>query len=153
MAEFKPKAIAFICNWCTYTGADLAGTSRMEYPADFRIIKVPCTGRIDAEFIIKGFEQGADGIWISGCHIGDCHYQSGNYFAQRRWSIFHDELEFLGIDTRRLKYTWISASEGRKFADEATEFVERLKELGPYEDFDQIIPKIEESGASVGGDG
>ena len=135
MADFKPKTFAFICNWCTYTGADLAGTSRMKQEADFRVIKVPCTGRIDPEFLIKAFEQGADGVWISGCHPGDCHYISGNYFAQRRWHAFRQELEFLGIDLRRLRFTWISASEGRKFADQATDFVKTIRELGPYDEF------------------
>ncbi|MCX6646875.1 MAG: hydrogenase iron-sulfur subunit [bacterium] len=151
MAEFHPKTFAFFCNWCTYTGADLAGTSRMLYPADFRVIKVPCTGRIDFEFIVKAFEQGADGVWISGCHIGDCHYNSGNYYAQRRWAIFRQELGFLGIDLRRLKFSWISAAEGRKFAVEAKEFVERITELGPYTEFHSIIPKTREAEAVTGG--
>lgn len=151
MAEFHPKTFAFLCNWCTYTGADLAGTSRMLYPADFRVIKVPCTGRIDMEFIIKAFEQGADGVWVSGCHIGDCHYNSGNYYAQRRWTIFREELAFLGIDLRRLKFTWISAAEGRKFADEAAEFVNRITELGPYNEFRSILPENPEVESDSGG--
>lgn len=151
MAEFHPKTFAFLCNWCTYTGADLAGTSRMLYPADFRVIKVPCTGRIDMEFIIKAFEQGADGVWVSGCHIGDCHYNTGNYYAQRRWTIFRQELAFLGIDLRRLKFTWISAAEGRKFADEATEFVNRITKLGPYSEFRSILPGNPEVESVSGG--
>ena len=151
MAEFHPKTFAFLCNWCTYTGADLAGTSRMLYPADFRVIKVPCTGRIDPEFIIKAFEQGADGVWVSGCHIGDCHYNTGNYYAQRRWTIFRQELAFLGIDLRRLKFTWISAAEGRKFANEAAEFVNRITELGPYKEFQAILPKKGRMEAVTGG--
>jgi coenzyme F420-reducing hydrogenase delta subunit len=151
MAEFHPKTFAFLCNWCTYTGADLAGTSRMLYPADFRVIKVPCTGRIDMEFIIKAFEQGADGVWVSGCHIGDCHYNTGNYYAQRRWTIFRQELAFLGIDLRRLKFTWISAAEGRKFADEAAEFVNRITKLGPYNEFQSILPENRELESVSGG--
>jgi len=152
MSDFKPKTYAFICNWCTYTGADLAGTSRMKHEADFRIIKVPCTGRIDPEFIVKAFEQGADGVWVSGCHPGDCHYISGNYFAQRRWHIFRKELEFLGIDIRRIKFTWISASEGRKFADQADNFVKGIKELGPYDDFRKACGKAEPVASTSGGD-
>jgi len=124
----------------------------MKYPSDIRVIKVPCTGRIDPEFIIKAFERGADGIWVSGCHPGDCHYTSGNYFAQRRWSIFREELEFLGIDIRRLKFTWISAAEGRKFAVEAAEFVETIKKLGPYEDFRAILPRTSESETKTDGE-
>jgi coenzyme F420-reducing hydrogenase delta subunit len=123
----------------------------MLYPADFRVIKVPCTGRIDAEFIIKAFEQGADGVWVSGCHIGDCHYNTGNYYAQRRWTIFRQELGFLGIDLRRLKFTWISAAEGRKFAEEAKEFVNRITELGPYTEFKSIIPEKSKVEALTGG--
>ena len=151
MAEFHPKTFAFLCNWCTYPGADLAGTSRMMYSADFRVIKVPCTGRIDMEFIIKAFEQGPDGVWVSGCHIGDCHYNTGNYYAQRRWTIFRQELAFLGIDLRRLKFTWISAAEGRKFADEAAEFVNRITKLGPYNEFQSILPENREVESILGG--
>ena len=138
--EFKPKIITFVCNWCTYAGADLAGTSRMEYPAEIRMIKFPCTGRIDPEMVIKAFEQGADAVWISGCHPGDCHYNTGNYYARRRWAIFRKELEFIGINMDRLKFTWISAAEGRKFADEVADFVGKIKELGPFESYQSIIP-------------
>ncbi len=151
MAEFQPKIFAFLCNWCTYAGADLAGTSRMLYPADFRVIKVPCTGRIDPEFIIKAFEQGADAVWVSGCHVGDCHYNTGNLSAQRRWTIFRHELDCLGIDLKRLKFTWISAAEGRKFADEVADLVKEIKELGPYEEFRAILPDEKTAGVSGGG--
>ena len=138
--EFRPKIITYVCNWCTYAGADLAGTSRLQYPADIRMIKFPCTGRIDPEMVIMAFEQGADAVWISGCHPGDCHYNTGNYYARRRWAIFRKELEFLGVDLRRLKFTWISAAEGHKFADEVAKFVEEIRKLGPFEQYHSILP-------------
>ncbi len=139
--EFHPKIITYVCNWCTYAGADLAGTSRMTYPADIRMVKFPCTGRIDPEMVVMAFEQGADAVWISGCHPGDCHYNTGNYYARRRWAIFRKELEFLGIDMRRLKFTWISAAEGRKFADEVAEFVGEIRKLGPFKQYHDILPQ------------
>ncbi len=138
--EFHPKIITYVCNWCTYAGADLAGTSRIHYPADIRMIKFPCTGRIDPEMLIMAFEQGADGVWVSGCHPGDCHYNTGNYYARRRWAIFRKELEFLGIDLRRLKFTWISAAEGHKFASEVAEFVNEIRKLGPFKQYHSILP-------------
>ena len=137
--EFKPKIITYVCNWCTYAGADLAGTSRLQYPADIRMIKFPCTGRIDPEMIIKAFEQGADAVWVSGCHPGDCHYNTGNYYARRRWGILRKELEFLGVDLHRLKFTWISAAEGQKFASEVKKFVDEIRELGPFKEYQSII--------------
>jgi F420-non-reducing hydrogenase iron-sulfur subunit len=139
--EFHPKIITYVCNWCTYAGADLAGTSRMEYPADIRMIKFPCTGRIDPEMVVMAFEQGADAVWISGCHPGDCHYNTGNYYARRRWAIFRKELEFLGIDLRRVKFTWISAAEGRKFADVVAEYVSEVVKLGPFKQYHAILPE------------
>jgi len=100
--KFEPKIAAFVCNWCTYTGADLAGTSRLKYPTNIKMIRVPCTGRIDPLFIIKAFEKGADGVLISGCHPGDCHYNAGNFHARRRWILFQELLGFVGIDSSRL---------------------------------------------------
>src|ERR1039458_10782743 len=99
--KFEPKIAAFVCNWCTYTGADLAGTSRLKQEANARLIRVPCTGRIDPVFIIKAFENGADGVLISGCHPGDCHYNAGNFHARRRWILFKNLLDFIGIDSSR----------------------------------------------------
>ena len=133
--KFRPRVVVLVCKWCTYAGADLAGTSRIHYPEELRIIRFPCSGRIDAEFVIKAFENGADGVWVSGCHPGDCHYNAGNYYARRRWAIFLKELEFLGISPDRIKFTWISAAQGRKFADDAAEFVGRLRKLGPFDGF------------------
>ena len=114
--EFEPKIVAYVCNWCTYLGADLAGTARLEYPPNVRIIRLPCTGRIDFNLIIKALEVGADGVLVSGCHPGDCHYTAGNYHARRRWILFRELLDTLGIDLRRIQFTWISAAEGKKVA-------------------------------------
>src|SRR5208283_1603314 len=130
--EFEPKIIAYVCNWCTYLGADLAGTTRLEYPANVRIIRLPCTGRIDFNLIIKGFEVGADAVLVSGCHPGDCHYTAGNYHARRRWILFRELLDTLGFDLRRIHFTWISAAEGKKWQQVITEITEQTRQLGPY---------------------
>jgi F420-non-reducing hydrogenase iron-sulfur subunit len=119
-AEFEPRIIAFLCNWCTYTGADLAGTSRIQYPPNIRIIRLMCSGGLDPVYVSKALLEGADGVLIGGCHPGDCHYQSGNYKARRRIAILHSIL-----------LRWISASEGQYFADTVTEMVAALKEKGP----------------------
>ena len=132
---FEPKIMAFVCNWCTYAGADLAGTSRMEYRPNVRIIKLPCTGRIDPLFIIKAFENGADGVLISGCHPGDCHYTTGNYHARRRWIGFKNLLEFAGIDMRRLHFSWVSASEAIKWVDLINRVSDEVKALGPFMEY------------------
>jgi F420-non-reducing hydrogenase iron-sulfur subunit len=129
--EFEPKIVGFLCNWCSYAGADLAGTSRMQYPQNVRIIRVPCSGRVDPLFVVKAFQDGADGVMVLGCHPGDCHYQQGNYFAQRRYALMHRLLEFTGIETDRLFVEWVSASEGKKFAQVVTDFTEKVRALGP----------------------
>jgi coenzyme F420-reducing hydrogenase delta subunit len=136
--NFEPKIAAFVCNWCTYTGADLAGTSRLKYPTNIKMIRVPCTGRIDPLFIIKAFEKGADGVLISGCHPGDCHYNAGNYHARRRWILFQELLSYIGIDSSRLQFSWISASEGKKFVDIVNEVTNVIKEKGPFEKYAKI---------------
>jgi F420-non-reducing hydrogenase iron-sulfur subunit len=128
---FEPKIVAFLCNWCSYAGADLAGTSRTPYPQNVRIIRVPCSGRVDPLFVVKAFQDGADGVMVLGCHPGDCHYQQGNYFAQRRYALMHRLLEFAGTETGRLFVDWVSASEGKKFAQVVTEFTEQVRALGP----------------------
>ncbi len=130
--QFEPKIIAYVCNWCTYLGADLAGTTRLEYPANVRIIRLPCTGRIDFNLLIKAFEIGADAVLVSGCHPGDCHYTAGNYHARRRWMLFRELLDTLGFDLRRIYFTWISAAEGRKWQEEITRITEETRQLGPY---------------------
>lgn len=133
-----PKIVAFVCNWCTYTGADLAGTSRLKYQPNVRMIKLPCTGRIDPVFIIKAFEKGADGVLVSGCHPGDCHYNAGNFHARRRWIMFHKLLDYLGIDESRLHFSWVSASEGKKFVDVVNAFTNKVKSKGPFEKYAKI---------------
>ncbi len=130
--DWEPKIVSFVCNWCTYAGADLAGTSRMEYKPNVRVIKLPCTGRIDPLFIIKAFENGADGILVSGCHPGDCHYSTGNYHARRRWIAFKSLLEFCGIDEKRIQFSWVSASESLKWVDLINVTTDKVKELGPF---------------------
>ena len=132
---FEPQIIAFVCNWCTYAGADLAGTSRMEYKPNVRIIKLPCTGRIDPLFIIKAFEKGADGVLVSGCHPGDCHYTTGNYHARRRWVVFKNLMDFVGIDSRRLHFSWVSASEAIKCVDLVNNITDDVKKLGPFVEY------------------
>jgi len=119
--EWEPKLLGFLCRWCSYAGADLAGTSRKKYPANIRIIKVPCSGRVDPLFILKALRLGFDGVLVAGCHPGDCHYQNGNYKARRRMMLLKDMLQQLGIEPRRLRLEWISASEAGKFTDVATE--------------------------------
>lgn len=112
--EFKPLIVAFCCNWCSYAGADLAGTSRLNYPANVKIIRVPCSCRVNTNFIIRAFQKGADGVVIAGCHPGDCHYSTGNYYTRRRFSIFINLLEYLGIEKERFKIDWISAAEANR---------------------------------------
>ena len=138
--DFEPRITAFVCNWCTYTGADLAGTSRLHMASNVRIIRLPCTGRIDPLFIIKAFERGADGVIVSGCHPADCHYTSGNYHARRRFAVFHDIMEFVGVDPRRMTFSWVSASEGAKWKDVVDEAVRGVRELGPYEAYRALAP-------------
>lgn len=129
--EFEPRIVAFLCNWCTYTGADLAGTSRLQYPPNVRIIRLMCSGAVDVSYVLKPLLDGADGVLVGGCHPGDCHYQEGNYKARRRIAILEESLKTVGFDTERVWLRWISASEGGKFADTITEFTALLKKLGP----------------------
>ena len=113
---FEPNIVAFLCNWCSYTGADLAGTSRITYPPNVKVVRVMCSGRVNPMFVVHALQHGADGVLISGCHPGDCHYTQGNYFARRRMSLLKRLLEYVGIDPRRVQMSWVSASEGQKFA-------------------------------------
>ena len=136
---FEPKIVAFVCNWCTYLGADLAGTNRLEYPANVRIIRLPCTGRIDFNLVVKAFEVGADAVLVSGCHPGDCHYTAGNFHARRRWKLFRELLDTVGIDTNRIYFSWISAAEGAKFQSLVTEIVEKTRAMGPYQDYKSLV--------------
>ena len=135
MAEFEPKIVAFVCNWCTYAGADLTGTSRIKYAPNVRLIRLPCTGRIDFMLLLQAFGQGADGVMVSGCHPGDCHYTAGNFHARRRWMMFRRVLDFMGIDLRRITFSWVSAAEGAKWAELVNAVVEDVRKLGPYGEF------------------
>lgn len=129
--EFEPKIVGFLCNWCSYAGADLAGVSRIQYPPNLRIIRVMCSGRVDPAFIFEAFISGADGVLIAGCHPGDCHYIAGNYKAQRRGILLKKLLEQFGLEPQRLRIEFVSASEGAKFAAVVKEMVENIKKLGP----------------------
>ena len=128
---FEPKITAFVCTWCTYAGADLAGTSRLKYQANICVVKLPCTGRIDPHFIIKAFENGADGVLVSGCHPGDCHYTSGNFNARRRFTIFRSLMDFIGMDMERLQFSWVSAAEGAKWTHVVDDVTDKIRKLGP----------------------
>ncbi|MDI3506635.1 MAG: F420-non-reducing hydrogenase iron-sulfur subunit [Methanomicrobiaceae archaeon] len=129
--NWKPKILAIICNWCSYAGADLAGGSRIQYPPDIRAIRVMCTGRIDPLFILKAFQDGADGVLVSGCHFGDCHYLEGNYKAAKRMFLLKAVLKNIGFDDKRLRMTFVSASEGAKWATVIEDVVKTIKDLGP----------------------
>jgi F420-non-reducing hydrogenase iron-sulfur subunit len=131
MSEFEPKILGFLCNWCSYAGADLAGTSRIKYPPNIRSIRVMCSGRVDPVFILEALKKGADGVLVAGCHPGDCHYQSGNYKTKRRIMLLKKLMEELNIDPKRVRFEYVSASEGQKFADVVTGFVDDLKKMGP----------------------
>lgn len=129
----EPRIVGFLCNWCSYAGADMAGTSRMSYPANIRIIRVPCSGRVDPLLVAKAFEGGADGVLVAGCHPGDCHYTQGNYYARRRFALLRPLLDFIGVEGQRLRLEWVSATEGRKFSQVVANFREELARLGPRE--------------------
>ena len=128
--EFKPKIVAFCCNWCSYAGADLAGTNRLNYPADVKIIRVPCSCRVNPMFILRAFQRGADGVILCGYHPGDCHYSTGNYYARRRMTRLFSMLDYLGIEKERTRVEWVSAAEGAKTAQTMNEFVEAVTKLG-----------------------
>jgi F420-non-reducing hydrogenase iron-sulfur subunit len=128
---FEPKIVGFLCKWCSSTAADLAGTSRIEYPPNIRIIRLMCSGSVDSVYIIKALMEGADGVLVAGCHPGDCHYLEGNYKARRRIALLKDILDTLGLETERIKITWIGADEGRKFAETIEDMTKEMRELGP----------------------
>ena len=132
LKDWEPKIVAFLCTWCSYAGADLAGGSRIKYPANVRIIRLPCSASIDPKLVLKSLEkEGVDGVLISGCHPGDCHYSEGNYYARRRMLMFRRLLEFIGIDAQRVQMSWVSASEGPKWADVVTQVTQEIRALGP----------------------
>ena len=129
--DFEPRIVGFLCNWCSYAGADMAGTARMCYPSNIRVIRVPCSARIDPLLVVKAFQLGADGVLVAGCHPGDCHYTEGNYYSRRRFALLHPFLEYLGIERGRFRLEWVSASEGKKFSQVVSSFTDGLMDLGP----------------------
>ncbi len=131
MTEFEPKIIGFLCNWCSYAGADLAGVSRIQYPPNIRIIRVMCSGRVDPVIILEMFANGADGVIVTGCHPGDCHYVEGNLYEERKIKMLKRLLALTGLELGRLRLEWVSASEGQRFAQMVTEFTDQIKKLGP----------------------
>jgi coenzyme F420-reducing hydrogenase delta subunit/ferredoxin len=154
-ASWQPRILGFVCRWCTYAGADLAGTSRLKYPPQIRIVKLPCSGRIDPLFLLRGFQMGADGILVSGCHPGDCHYTSGNYFARRRWIVFRELLDFVGMERERVHFSWVSAAEGAKFVDVVQRVTDAVRSAGPFPGFAppsdrQIVAPAAGASASTG---
>ena len=138
---FEPKIVAFLCNWCSYAGADLAGVSRLQYPTNVRVVRVMCSGRISPMLILRALKDGADGVLVSGCHPGDCHYLKGNLYTRRNLQILRSTMEYLGIEPDRFQMSWVSASEGGKFADVVKTTVEKVRKLGPNTKFK---PKEEE---------
>ena len=128
--EYKPLIVAFCCNWCSYAGADLAGNNRLNYPADVKIIRVPCSCRVNPAFVLRAFQRGADGVLICGCHPGDCHYTTGNYYTRRRMTLLFSMLSYLGIEKERTRVEWVSAAEGAKFAQTVNEFTKTVSALG-----------------------
>ncbi|BDQ35533.1 hydrogenase iron-sulfur subunit [Pseudodesulfovibrio portus] len=131
--EFEPTILAFVCNWCTYTAADLAGTSRMVQQPNLRLVRMMCTGMVDPKYIVKSLLSGADGVLVSGCHPGDCHYINGNYKARRRVKLLNEILPQFGIERERVKLTWVGASEGNEFAATVNNFINEIRELGPMD--------------------
>jgi coenzyme F420-reducing hydrogenase delta subunit len=128
---WEPKVVAFLCNWCSYAGADLAGVSRIQYPPNVRIIRVPCSGRINPAFLLRALQNGADAVLVSGCHPGDCHYISGNLAARRKFALLKDLLRYVGLEPERVQFTWVSASEGGRFAAVVEKVVQEVRRIGP----------------------
>ncbi len=137
--NWEPKIVAFLCNWCSYAGADLAGVSRTQYPSNIRVIRVPCSGRVDPFYIIKALQNGIDGVLVSGCHPGDCHYISGNLIARRKFALLKSFLEYIGIEPGRVQFSWVSAAEGARFAQIIEKVIREVKKLGPIR---KIVKKI-----------
>jgi F420-non-reducing hydrogenase iron-sulfur subunit len=132
---FEPKILAFLCNWCSYAGADLAGVSRFQYPPTIRVMRTMCSGRVDPAFIVEALRSGFDAVAVFGCHIGDCHYIEGNLYARRKFALLKNLLEHTGIEPGRLHFSWISSAEATKFAEVARDVISTVKEKGPAEHF------------------
>jgi coenzyme F420-reducing hydrogenase delta subunit len=142
MADSRLRIVAFLCNWCSYAGADLAGTTRLKHRADVRVIRVPCSGRVDPVFVLKAFERGADAVLIGGCHPGDCHYVRGNLNARRRFLLLKHLLGFLGIEEERFQVAWCSAAEGAKWAELVNDVCETVEKLGPLKGFKDLASSL-----------
>jgi len=138
--DWEPRIAAFLCNWCSYAGADLAGVSRIQYPPNVRVIRVPCSGRINPLFIVRALQSGMDGVLVSGCHPGDCHYISGNLYARRKFALMKSLLEHVGIEPERVQFSWVSAAEGIRFAELLHTVIEAVAEIGPA---DRMVKHIE----------
>jgi F420-non-reducing hydrogenase iron-sulfur subunit len=138
---WEPRIVAFLCNWCSYAGADLAGVSRIQYPPNVRVIRVPCSGRINPLFVIKALQSGADGVLVSGCHPGDCHYISGNLYARRKFALLKSLLEYVGIEPERVQFSWVSAAEGVRFAEILEKVIDAVREVGPAS---KMVKELEE---------
>jgi coenzyme F420-reducing hydrogenase delta subunit len=136
---WQPKIVAFLCNWCSYAGADLAGVSRMQYPPSIRVVRVPCSGRINPLFLVAALQNGADGVLVSGCHPGDCHYLSGNLVARRKFAVVKNLLEYVGIEPGRVQFSWVSASEGGRFAALIAQVTEDVRKLGPQKRLAKVL--------------
>ena len=130
-SEFDPNIIAFLCNWCSYAGADLAGTSRMQYPPNVKVVRVMCSSRINPLFLVNALQQGADGVVVAGCHPGDCHYTEGNFYARRRFALMKNLMEYVGIEPERVQMAWVSASEGARWAKMIKDVTAEIRQLGP----------------------
>lgn len=142
MPDWEPKIVSFFCNWCTYGAADLAGVSRFEHPSNTRVIRVPCSGRVSTKFILAAFMNGADGVWVSGCHPGDCHYIEGNLYARRRFTLLKNQLEYMGLESGRLHFSWISSAEATKYVEVINDVIESVRALGPNTRFVKPQAKV-----------
>jgi F420-non-reducing hydrogenase iron-sulfur subunit len=142
MSEWEPKIVAFLCNWCSYGAADLAGVSRMQYPPNIRVIRIPCTGRMSPKFALAALRQGADAVWVSGWHPGECHYLEGNYYARRKFALMKNLLEHMGIEEGRLHFSWISSAESTKFVKVVSEITEKVRAIGPNQHFVKHEAKV-----------
>jgi len=149
--SWEPKIVAFLCNWCSYAGADLAGVSRLQYPTNVRIIRVPCSGRIDPLYIVRALQEGMDGVLVSGCHPGDCHYISGNLVARRKFALLKSYLDYLGIEPGRVQFSWVSASEGSRFAALIEKVVKDVRALGPATKMVKTPAAVQAAGAAPAG--
>jgi F420-non-reducing hydrogenase iron-sulfur subunit len=142
MSDWEPKIVSFLCNWCSYGAADLAGVSRMEYPPNIRVVRIPCTGRMSPKFALAALRQGADAVWVSGWHPGECHYLEGNYYARRKFVLMKNLLEHMGIEEGRLHFSWISSAESTKFVKVVSEITEKVRAIGPNQHFVKHEAKV-----------